>query len=68
MRVIAAVTPDPVREVLGASWRRLIYRPRVEPSQQFMRELRHRFKGEVEAVSEYLGRDLLTLWGYDRLS
>ena len=26
-----------------------------------------RFKGEVEAISEYLGRDLITLWGYDRV-
>ena len=32
-----------------------------------MRELRRRFKGEVEATSEYLDRDLVTLWGYDRL-
>jgi hypothetical protein len=32
-----------------------------------MRELRRRFKGEVEAISEYLGRDLITLWGYDRV-
>ena len=30
-------------------------------------ELRHRFKGEVQALSEYLGRDLVTLWGYDSL-
>ena len=27
-------------------------------------ELRHRFKPEVEAFGEYLGRDLLGLWGY----
>jgi Sulfotransferase domain len=32
-----------------------------------MLELRRRFKGEVEAVSEYLGRDLVTLWGYDAI-
>ena len=32
-----------------------------------MRELRRRFKGEVVALSEYLGRDLVSLWGYDRL-
>jgi hypothetical protein len=32
-----------------------------------MLELRRRFRGEVEAVSEYLGRDLVSLWGYDRL-
>ena len=27
-------------------------------------ELRRRFKPEVEAASEYLGRDLVGLWGY----
>jgi hypothetical protein len=25
-------------------------------------------KGEVQAASDYLGRDLVTLWGYDRIS
>ena len=33
-----------------------------------MLELRRRFKGEVVALSEYLGRDLVRLWGYDRWS
>jgi hypothetical protein len=33
----------------------------------FMLELRRRFKPEVAAASEYLNRDLLSLWGYDRL-
>jgi hypothetical protein len=32
-----------------------------------MTELRRRFKPEVVALSEYLGRDLVTLWGYDRV-
>jgi hypothetical protein len=30
-----------------------------------MLALRRRFKGEVQALSEYLDRDLVTLWGYD---
>jgi hypothetical protein len=30
-------------------------------------ELRRRFKPEVIALSEYLGRDLVTLWGYEEL-
>jgi hypothetical protein len=32
---------------------------------EFMSELRRRFKGEVVALSEYLDRDLVKLWGYD---
>ena len=30
-----------------------------------MVELRRRFKPEVAALSEYLDRDLVGLWGYD---
>jgi hypothetical protein len=32
-----------------------------------MRELRRRFKPQVVALSEYLGRDLVSLWGYEEL-
>ena len=32
-----------------------------------MLELRRRFKPEVVALSEYLDRDLVSLWGYDRV-
>ena len=32
-----------------------------------MLELRRRFEAEVHALSDYLGRDLVTLWGYDRI-
>jgi hypothetical protein len=32
-----------------------------------MGELRRRYKDEVVALGEYLNRDLLSLWGYDRL-
>ncbi|HTZ86785.1 MAG TPA: sulfotransferase [Solirubrobacteraceae bacterium] len=49
-------------------WRRLVYTEAKRPDEQFMAELRRRFKPEVEAASEYLGRDLVTLWGYDRIS
>jgi hypothetical protein len=30
-----------------------------------MMELRQRFKPEVVALSEYLDRDLVSLWGYE---
>jgi hypothetical protein len=32
-----------------------------------MAELRQRYKPEVERFSEYLGRDLVHVWGYDRV-
>ena len=67
VRRLNAAIPTRPREALGSSWRRLIYRSRHEPDQQFMAELRQRLKPQVEAVSEYLGRDLVSRWGYDRL-
>lgn len=50
-----------------AVWRRVLYTDPPAPDEQLMLELRRRFKGEVVALSEYLGRDLVTLWGYDEL-
>jgi len=38
------------------------------PDERLMFELRRRFKGEVVALSEYLDRDLVSLWSYDNLS
>jgi len=35
--------------------------------ESYMVELRSRFKPEVVALSEYLDRDLVTLWGYDKI-
>lgn len=38
-----------------------------EPSEEFMRSIRLRFKDDVAALSDYLDRDLVTLWGYSEL-
>jgi hypothetical protein len=46
---------------------RLIVRGPGAADEQLMLELRRRFKPEVAALSEHLGRDLVTLWGYDDL-
>jgi hypothetical protein len=55
------------RDAVRAVRRRLVWGEPQAPDERFMQELRRRFKGEVEALSEYLGRDLVGLWGYDRL-
>jgi hypothetical protein len=47
---------------------RMVYREPPPPDEAFMRELRRRFKPEVVALSEYLDRDLVTLWGYEGIS
>jgi hypothetical protein len=64
--VVKALTPrDARRQLLAAVRRRLVYGRPPPPDEGFMLELRRRFKPEVVAVSEYLGRDLVSLWGYD---
>jgi hypothetical protein len=47
--------------------RRIVFGQPPAPEASFMLELRRRFKAEVEALSAYMDRDLVKLWGYDRL-
>ena len=65
---IKALTSTSLREeFVDPLRRRLLYRYPEPPDEEVMLELRRRFKGEVVALSEYLGRDLVSLWGYDSL-
>jgi hypothetical protein len=68
-RRLQSLTPAALRdsETLTSMWRTIRYTDTPAPDEQLMLELRRRFKGEVEAVSEYLGRDLVSLWGYDSI-
>jgi hypothetical protein len=56
-----------IRKQARATRRRIAYGKAPPPDEQLMLELRRRFKGEVVALSEYLDRDLVSLWGYDDL-
>ena len=53
------------RGALGLTRTRIVHGPPPEADEEFMRQLRVRFKPEVVAISDYLGRDLVGLWGYD---
>jgi hypothetical protein len=65
---VKSLTPgDTSRRLLGAVQRHVVHGDPRPPDESFMRELRTRFKGEVVALSEYLGRDLVSLWGYDEI-
>jgi Sulfotransferase family len=65
---VKVVTPGTLRtRAIEVTQRHLVQGKPRPPDQQLMLELRRRFKGEVVALSEYLGRDLVTLWGYDGL-
>jgi len=67
-RAINAVAPRAVHsDAFRTGWRRLAYTTPSPPSEKFMRELRRRFKPLVVETSEYLGRDLVDLWGYGEL-
>jgi hypothetical protein len=65
--VVKAATPTGLRrQALRYAQRRVVHgRPRPA-DERFLAELRTRFRGEVEALSEYLDRDMLALWGYER--
>jgi hypothetical protein len=68
-RALDAIAPRKLRSrELAAALRRAAYGPQAPPDEALMLELRRRFQGEVQAASDYLGRDLVTLWGYDRIS
>jgi hypothetical protein len=67
--VVKALTTQRVRrDGLGALRRNVLYGKPRAADEQLMLDLRRRFKPEVVALSEYLDRDLVGLWGYDGLS
>jgi hypothetical protein len=66
----AAQTALPGRLGSNAFWalrRGVVFGEARPADERLMAELRSRFKGEVIAVSEYLDRDLVSEWGYDRV-
>jgi hypothetical protein len=65
---VKLLTPGRLRsDVLHPVRRRLTYGEPGPADEEFMLELRRRFRGEVLALGQYLDRDLLTLWGYEHL-
>jgi hypothetical protein len=65
---IKALTPRQLRRDAHVTVRRrVLFGSPQPPDEELMTELRRRFKSEVVALSEYLDRDLVKLWGYDRL-
>jgi hypothetical protein len=55
------------RRALGLARRRLVLGDARQVDDEFMTELRRRFRPEVEKLSAYLDRNLVKLWGYDEL-
>jgi hypothetical protein len=66
---IKSVTPKPLRErALASVKQRLLYADPAPADERVTAELQRTYKPEVVALSEYLGRDLVALWGYDELA
>jgi hypothetical protein len=66
--VVKALTPRQLRErALKATLAKVVLGDVGAPEESVMIEIRRRFKGEVVALSEYMDRDLVALWGYDQL-
>jgi hypothetical protein len=55
------------RGALVLARRRVVLAAPTPVDESLMLELRRRYKPEVVAASEYLGRDLVSLWGYDEI-
>jgi Sulfotransferase domain len=65
-RLVKASTPQRVRrDALAGVHRRVVYSRGKVADEQLTRELRQRFAPEVRALGDYLGRDMMSLWGYD---
>jgi hypothetical protein len=65
---VRALAPRPLRHAaLDGLRRRFVVGAPPPPDEGLMLELRRRFAPEVMALGEYLERDLVSLWGYDRL-
>jgi hypothetical protein len=63
--LVKSLTPRRLRRgALRATRQRLLYADPRAPDEPLMMELRRRFKPAVVELSEYLDRDLLSLWGY----
>ncbi len=68
VRTLDAIAPGRLSgDSISAAFRRVAYRPQRPADEALMRRLRVRFKPEVVALSEYLGRDLVSEWGYERI-
>ncbi|MCW3057590.1 MAG: sulfotransferase [Solirubrobacterales bacterium] len=66
---IKSLTPRRWRhDLLRVTKQRVVYGEVPAPDEALMLELRRRFEPEVVALSEFMGRDLVKLWGYDNLA
>jgi hypothetical protein len=67
--LVKTLTPQGMRRRALRSLReRVLYREPPAVDERVIEDLRRRFRPEVVALSEYLNRDLVALWGYQELA
>jgi hypothetical protein len=59
--------PQLTRQSAVAIRNRIFFGDPKAPQESIMSELRRQYKPQVIALSDYLGRDLVKLWGYDAI-
>jgi hypothetical protein len=63
---VKAVLPAQLRaDAMRGLRRRVVLTEPRPPDERLMGEVRARYRGEVEALGELLGRDLVAQWGYE---
>jgi hypothetical protein len=65
-RTVKSLGPERTRQLVRLRERVLMGGART-PDDSVMLELRRRYEPEVVALSEHLGRDLVSMWGYESL-
>jgi len=66
---VKALVPRGLRRgALRTAQRRLVHGEVPPPDELLMGEIRRKYRAEVEALAEYLDRDVVRLWGYDGLA
>jgi Sulfotransferase domain len=67
-RAFNAMLPGAMRSAtFKRLWRSVAYSEQTPPDASLMLELRRRYKDEVVALGEFLDRDMVALWGYDKI-
>jgi hypothetical protein len=67
-RVIKALVPQAARRATYRRVEKMTAARPAPPDEELMLDLRRSFEPDVRALSAYLDRDLVSLWGYDELS
>jgi len=66
-RAIKAVVPRSIRQSAMERAQTSLHAPPPPRDEELMAELRVRLKPQVQALSEHLDRDLVSLWGYEQV-